>query len=100
MRPHTPEEILMIRRMKHAVRWVGFGALLAYLFDPERGRARRETVRTRATQMIDRAKESMTQMRGEAEDVVAHVQAPPPSYTGDTSTSSTTPATSRGAAAV
>ena len=88
----------MIRRMKHALRWLGLGAALAYLFDPERGHGRREAVRTRGIQLIDRAKESMAQLRGDADDVIAHVEAPTPTPAGDARSS--TPVKSGTAAAV
>ena len=48
----------MIRRVKHAIRWVAVGAVLAYLFDPERGSARREALRARTLELADRAKGS------------------------------------------
>ena len=61
----------MMRRMKHAIRWVAVGAALAYVFDPERGRARREALRTRTMQLVDRAKGSAAQLRADADDVLA-----------------------------
>jgi hypothetical protein len=48
------------------------------LFDPERGGARRDAVRTRAMHLIDSAKGSVAQLRADADDVVAHVEAPAP----------------------
>ena len=60
----------MIRRAKHAFRWVAVGAGLAYLFDPERGSARREALRTRALQLVDRAKGSAAQLRADADEVL------------------------------
>ena len=51
---------------------------MAYLFDPERGAARRDAVRTRAMHLIDSAKGSVAQLRADADDVVAHVEAPAP----------------------
>jgi len=67
----------MIRRFKHAVRWLGLGAALAYLFDPERGDARRTALRERATHLIDKAKGSAAQMRADAQEVKAHVESSP-----------------------
>ena len=67
----------MIRRFKHAVRWLGLGAALAYLFDPERGDARRTAIREHATQLIDKAKGSAAQMRADAQEVKAHVESSP-----------------------
>ena len=55
----------MIRRMKHVVRWAAVGAAFAYLFDPERGSARREALRTRVMQLVDRAKGSAAQFGAE-----------------------------------
>jgi hypothetical protein len=78
----------MIRRFKHAVRWLGIGAALAYLFDPERGDARRSAIRMRATHLIDRAKGSAAQLRADANDVMAHVESPEPATGNGRSTTS------------
>jgi hypothetical protein len=59
----------MIRKMKHATRWVAVGAALAYVFDPERGTARREALRNQAMQLIDRAKGSAAQLRDDADQI-------------------------------
>jgi hypothetical protein len=61
----------MIRRMKHAIRWAAVGAALAYVFDPERGRARREALRMRTMELVDRAKGSAAQLRADADDMLA-----------------------------
>jgi len=45
-----------MRRVKHALRWIGLGALLAYLFDPDRGRERREAALERGKQLVEQAK--------------------------------------------
>jgi hypothetical protein len=66
----------MMRRMKHAIRWAAVGAALAYVFDPERGSARREALRTHALQLIDRAKGSASQLRDDADDVLAPTNSP------------------------
>ncbi len=68
----------MIRRMKHAIRWVAVGAALAYVFDPERGRARREALRARTMQLIDRTKGSAAQLRADADKALAPVETPTP----------------------
>ena len=60
----------MIRRMKHAVRWGAVGAALAYLFDPDRGRDRRNALREHALKLIDRTKGSVEQLRNEADHMV------------------------------
>jgi hypothetical protein len=83
----------MMRRMKHAIRWVAVGAALAYVFDPERGRGRREALRTRALQLIDRAKGSAAQLRADADDALAPTSSPD-SATRDGNGSSATPASS------
>jgi gas vesicle protein len=80
----------MIRRFKHAVRWLGIGAALAYLFDPERGDARRTAIRERATHLIDKAKGSAAQMRADAHEVKAHVESSP-ATTGNTRPTTSTP---------
>ena len=72
----------MIRKMKHAVRWVAVGAALAYVFDPERGTARREALRNQAMQLIDRAKGSAAQLRDDADQVLT-----PAETNGQTSSS-------------
>jgi hypothetical protein len=79
----------MIRRFKHAVRWLGLGAALAYLFDPERGDARRTALRERTTHLIDRAKGSAAQMRADVNDVKAHVESEPATTGNGRSTTST-----------
>jgi hypothetical protein len=66
----------MMRRMKHAIRWAAFGAALAYVFDPERGVARREALRDRAMQLVDRAKGSAAQLRADADAVLAPAGTP------------------------
>jgi hypothetical protein len=55
--------------MKHAIRWVAVGAGLAYVFDPEHGRDRREKLRSRAMQLVERAKGSAVQLRADADEV-------------------------------
>jgi hypothetical protein len=64
----------MIRKMKHAVRWVAVGAALAYVFDPERGTDRRNALRKQALDLIDRTKGSVGQLRSDADHVVAPVE--------------------------
>ena len=61
----------MIRKMKHAVRWVAVGAGLAYVFDPEKGTARREALRKHAMDLMDKAKGSAAQLRDDADQVLA-----------------------------
>jgi len=61
----------MIRKMKHAIRWVAVGAGLAYVFDPEKGTARREALRTNVMQLVDRAKGSAAQIRDDADQVLS-----------------------------
>jgi gas vesicle protein len=77
----------MIRKMKHAVRWVAVGAALGYVFDPERGTARRESLRNQAMQLIDRAKGSAAQLRDDADQIRT-----PAEPNGQTSTSTSTTA--------
>jgi hypothetical protein len=61
----------MIRKMKHAIRWVAVGAGLAYVFDPEKGTARREALRKHTMDLVDRAKGSAAQLRDDADQVLA-----------------------------
>jgi gas vesicle protein len=63
----------MIRKMKHAVRWVAVGAAAAYLFDPERGTDRRNALRKQALDLIDRTKGSVGQLRSDADHVLEPV---------------------------
>jgi hypothetical protein len=86
----------MIRRVKHAIRWVAVGAGLAYLFDPERGSARREALRARTLQLVDRAKGSAAQLRADADEVLT--PAGGPESTSAPNGRSATPAASGAAA--
>jgi len=44
-----------MRLVPKRVRWMGLGALAAYLFDPERGRARRNQLADRAAELKKKA---------------------------------------------
>ena len=44
-----------MRLVPKFVRWMGLGALAAYLFDPERGRARRTELADRAAELKKKA---------------------------------------------
>ena len=79
----------MIRRMKHAIRWVAVGAAVAYVFDPEKGTARREALRKHAMDLIDRAKGSAAQIREDADTILAPPESPAPAN-GKTATSTST----------
>jgi len=81
----------MIRKMKHAIRWVAVGAALAYVFDPERGTARRDALRKHAMQLIDRAKGSAVQLRDDADQILTppDTSASAPNGRTSSSTSST-----------
>ena len=83
----------MIRKMKHAIRWVAVGAALAYVFDPEKGTARREGLRKHAMDLMDRAKGSAAQLRDDADQALApadsSTSAPANGRTSSSSTSST-----------
>ena len=86
----------MIRKMKHAVRWVAVGAALAYVFDPEKGTARRESLRKQVMDVVDKAKGSASQLRDDADQVLAPADASgstPANGRTSTSTSSAANAT-------
>jgi hypothetical protein len=42
---------------------MGLGALLAYLFDPERGEARRQRARSRVTRLVEQVKSAVEDLR-------------------------------------
>jgi gas vesicle protein len=82
----------MIRKMKHAVRWVAIGAALAYLFDPERGTDRRNALRKQALDLVDRTKGSVGQLQSDANHVLEPIEASAPTApdNGRTASAATT----------
>lgn len=55
-----------MRLVPKRLRWMGVGALVAYLFDPERGRARRNQLADRASEL--KRKAGLERTPGEALD--------------------------------
>jgi hypothetical protein len=78
----------MIRKLKHAARWVAVGAGLAYLFDPERGSDRRNALRNHVLNLVDKTKGSVEQLRNDADYVVEPVASSAPTAPGNGRTAS------------
>jgi hypothetical protein len=78
----------MIRKVKHAVRWVAVGAALGYLFDPERGSDRRNALRDHVLNLVDRTKGSVGQLRNDADHVLEPIEPSAPTTPGNGRTAS------------
>ena len=58
-----------MRSVRHALRWIGLGALLAYLFDPDQGGARRTAIIDRAKALIGDAKGTARELERSADEL-------------------------------
>jgi len=82
-----------MRLVPKRLRWMGLGALAAWLFDPERGRARRNQIADKANELKSKAG------LGPQDHQETRVPATPPVSTPTPATSATTTGTAKAPAA-